>query len=768
MDAIQGIGDVLVFETKRRNRNKTIIQGLKRIEKIIKEFFCIQKDDPDRFDRLLIAQEYFDLYREDEEEARWRLAFDPEKYLVSFSTAVNQILRIHEAAIETANDEISRFATYHLNWLLADISQRPKNHLFVEQLLKKLMDITRIAIAKQDVSMYSASFHWYVDIVFNKLRAAEHAFDISYLELFDRYFFSSVRNIISENQFPLFENLISSLVDGMIIPSSGVTVWEYGHLVLHSDLGKYKELDKQYSIESRIKELHSSEKDLDTNENLDNWLKKFDEFKSILEPHFNKEEIKRAKEIEKDIKEFVVSQFKYNNLLNIVFAIGSYCLFKEKPDYIKYLWEYKQPPNSDAIWIGHDIVPNSINDVLGFYFKKDLFDRKLSFWEAHHGSTSYYKKYFLLLICRLIKTITPNSDGVYEEIDNYTLPELNIYRLSDLKYSIDEFIVIANELKVQNSVMRTLGFGITEIEELFNNKLIPFLHGLKAKAKERIKSLQRDQNTSPRKIEEFKEQVLKEFNKSVVIRNIFKYYGLYEDKTEQKYEGPTERFGKFSIENIKPAFFEEWHVHYIDLGSQFGRTIAAGENSNIAERIESYCKEINKADLEKTLETHHNLDELIVLTTHDALYSFFESSQNFKPKWYKDSPQPEVRRFKGWYVLKDHNIPVFEIYYRKPSNQFMILNKNKLGKLIQQSPLNPGDKEELKKDLFYMNIQALSENQELMTKLLEKPTEGLIKIGDRGKQEGYLKERILIEILERFEFAKSENFDGYLCKLGKE
>ena len=81
MDAIQGIGDVLVFETKRRNRNKTVIQGLKRIEKIIKEFFCIQKDDPDRFDRLLIAQEYFDLYREDEEEARWRLAFDPEKYL---------------------------------------------------------------------------------------------------------------------------------------------------------------------------------------------------------------------------------------------------------------------------------------------------------------------------------------------------------------------------------------------------------------------------------------------------------------------------------------------------------------------------------------------------------------------------------------------------------------------------------------------------------------------------------------------------------------
>lgn len=50
IQAIQGIGDILVFETRRRNRNKTVIQGLRRIEKILKDFFSIQKVNPDKFE----------------------------------------------------------------------------------------------------------------------------------------------------------------------------------------------------------------------------------------------------------------------------------------------------------------------------------------------------------------------------------------------------------------------------------------------------------------------------------------------------------------------------------------------------------------------------------------------------------------------------------------------------------------------------------------------------------------------------------------------
>jgi len=338
IQSLEGIGDILVFETKRRNRNKSVIQSLKRIENIIKEFFAIQKDDPNKFERLLLAQEFFDLYKKDEEEAKFRLAFDPDKYLISFSTAINQILRIHEAAIEVKNDEISRFATYNLNWLLADITQAPKNELFVEQLLKYLAGITRLAIEKQDSSMYAASIHWYIDIVFNKLRHKESGFDLSYLELFDKYFFSSVKYIISKNQTSLFNALISSLVDGVHIPDYyRGEVWNYGHIILHQDWQKYKQINEKYGIEKQIKELDNSENDLDTKEKLDAWIKKFDELKKIIEQNLNEEQKKEAEKIEEKIRDFATSQFKYQNLLEIVFAIGAYCLFKQRYSYIKYL-----------------------------------------------------------------------------------------------------------------------------------------------------------------------------------------------------------------------------------------------------------------------------------------------------------------------------------------------------------------------------------------------------------------------------------------------
>ena len=41
--ALEGIGDVLVFETKRRNKNKNIIQGLERINRIIISFLRFKK-----------------------------------------------------------------------------------------------------------------------------------------------------------------------------------------------------------------------------------------------------------------------------------------------------------------------------------------------------------------------------------------------------------------------------------------------------------------------------------------------------------------------------------------------------------------------------------------------------------------------------------------------------------------------------------------------------------------------------------------------------
>jgi len=76
--SIEGIGDILAFYTKRRNKIKSVIDGLNRLEKIIEDLFNIQRNEPEKFEKLLLTQEFFDLHKKDKREAQLRLSLSPE------------------------------------------------------------------------------------------------------------------------------------------------------------------------------------------------------------------------------------------------------------------------------------------------------------------------------------------------------------------------------------------------------------------------------------------------------------------------------------------------------------------------------------------------------------------------------------------------------------------------------------------------------------------------------------------------------------------
>ena len=145
IQSLEGIGDILEFETKRKRYEK-VKKGLTIIHDIIKDLFDIKKDDPDKFEQIVVSREFFDLYKNDKKEAQLQLAFDPDKYLIVPYTAIHQFSRIHEAAIESGNNEISRFAVYNLSWTLAHITKFSDNDIFVQQILHKLFDASKIAL----------------------------------------------------------------------------------------------------------------------------------------------------------------------------------------------------------------------------------------------------------------------------------------------------------------------------------------------------------------------------------------------------------------------------------------------------------------------------------------------------------------------------------------------------------------------------------------------------------------------------------------------
>ena len=771
-----------------RGDNETVSDIIKEFGKIFNQFLKLKKDNPEKFDSLLWSADFFNRYvvpinknqsaeidgktksvEDLKKEAGLLLGFTPDRELRGLTQFLDSYKKIYEAAIKNSNYEISRYVVYNLNSLLAEISQEPDNQLFVEQFLRLTSSMAYKAIKESGdsntigPSIYSLAINWYTDIVFNGLRrSTTKDFNLSYLSIFNNYFLSIIRYIISEGRTFLFHSLVSTLVDGVHISDYNEgKVWNYTHLLLESDTKKYNEVNQKHDIQKQATELTDSEKDINSQEELKAWLESFENLKRIVEPNIGESQKQSAQKIEEEIIDFVTLQLKYKNLLEVVFAIGIYSLFKQKYSYIKYLWEYKQPLDSDASWLGHDVNPRTLNDVIKSYFKENPSNKNMDFWEGHHGSEKYNKQYFLLLLLRALKGFSVDGAGGCQEVENYSLPKLHIHNLSNIEYSIDGLVVMANDLKQDVNLLSEIGFDRSKIDELFDKKLVPFLKSVKEEATKQISTKHKEITISQTKVKEFKKEVMDSFYTGAILRDIFiNYLESYDNKIEEKIPGKKERFG-VNIVDDKAAFFDEWNVSFGRWGENYGHDLSSGENSYLLDDIARNCKEIPRESFESTLLSFEDPANIVIFATGTAIWQFLEDSKKYRPKWNKDIKQLTIEGFDGWYDLNGQLVPVFKTYHQRVDKQVLIFNKEKMGKLIQLSPLNGSENEKFIEDIFYMDIQAFSENSELMEFFIKSPPTWLKEIGDEKEQREHLKERVRIHLFERFEYEKPENFEGY-------
>lgn len=284
-----------------------------------------------------------------------------------------------------------------------------------------------------------------------------------------------------------------------------------------------------------------------------------------------------------------------------------------------------------------------------------------------------------------------------------------------------------------------------------------------AKSKQENLELQekKDKSISEKKRLEFMKDFLLSFYENSSMREIFKYYNLFDDNTNEPIpEGETLRFGINTVDD-KAAFFDDWHVHFGGWGENYGRDMGLGENRLLLDEISKDAQEIDKSAINSTLEEAENIDNIFMIANSIAMVRFFEDSSDFEPYYHPGTKKLEVKSFNGYFKFKDKKIPVFQVHHNKVDRQVLILDRSKIGELVQRAPLNANENSDLVKDIFYMNIGAFSEDEELMNELISNPPDWLSAVGDSDAQREHLKERVLIKILERFKFIKSSDFKAY-------
>jgi hypothetical protein len=771
--------------TNQDEITKSIINGL---EKLFLSWLDLKTSNPAKYQDLIDKANFFEekikleipkkeLQTEETESTELGTQTEQKEQYLKFenlnreSNLTSRFLtgfgNIWLSAIKNENDEVSAYVVYHLEYILAELARDRRNEDQIEQILRFLNQLTWEILSKHngkriDRSIYPAAISWYINTVFNNL--GDNGFDLELLPVFNKFFYSSAKIIIKHTADEVFKYLVSSLVDGAFAFGHDIDkLWEYQSILLRIDHTKYQTLEQQHSIHQTVQSLISSGQKMTDPKQLSEWLKKFNELTKVIKSNIPNEHIRELEKNEKDIKQGVEKSYKHNSLLDLVLAIGAYALFSKKYHYVRMILEYKQPPDSDASWVGENIVPDTIQDALNIYPKLWRLEREYDFWEDHHGSSRYFKTFFIVLLLKLIM----KSHQSLEQLSNLTLNfDLDPYQLSTLTRIDEELSGLIAKMQEPDywSILVNLGIPQNEQTDLVE-KIRAVLNRAKAAAEQKLAEVERQQGVSQIKVEKFIKDFQTAFNKRAGVREILKWKSKFIDKSSEEYSGELQRFGINIIDN-KAAFFDEWYIHYGDWGSNYGENMAIGENNHLIEEIVSTCTEVKDQSLSDTLSKFKNLSDVILIANVSATYQYLHDKSEFTPAWKKSDLEPlNLGQFKGWYKFRNLNIPVFEWVFDRSEVSIIALDSTKMGDLIQYSPLNSGENLAEKHGIFYINIKEFSKEPELMNKYISSPPDWLKKIGTVAKQEEYLKQRVLLNLLQRFDLTKNPQFQGYVVKI---
>lgn len=272
----------------------------------------------------------------------------------------------------------------------------------------------------------------------------------------------------------------------------------------------------------------------------------------------------------------------------------------------------------------------------------------------------------------------------------------------------------------------------------------------------------RKEKISLNRINEFKRGVIDGYNKNAGIKSALNLFGLYRNETKQQVVKEGNRLG-INVIDDKAVFLESWHVTYLDWGVHYGMEMAHGEDGFILEEIEKICEVITRNKLDETIGKMPNLANIIILLSNVLVHDLFDEKDRYIPYWECGKDVLNIiPGFMGYYRFQSQQIPVFLIYSRNKKGRLMVLDKTRLGVLVQAPPLSENDSVENVENVFYINIRAFSDNPGLMAELIGKRVDWLLKIGREEEQRTYLLERVLIEIYERVSFKKDRDFIGYV------
>lgn len=794
IQSIEGIGDILFFQTRKQN-NLLVIKGLEEMCKSITYLMQLKITQANKFEHLVYSEEYIEYLTENSEYSEAMASFvfsNPDKHLAGIAYPLNQIERVYLSALANNNRQIAYLSLKYIADSMHAIATTTDNHIILELFVKKLSDCLRTAV-KRNAELSGVLSGWFIESVFKEPHSGSNSFDISYLDIYDRYFLTNMQYIINEDKDDYFRAAITYMAKHFHYPDyQREKLWGYNYLLRSTNFEKYLSINREHRVQRKVRALIDAENQMYTTAQLKSWLEYFDKLKNIISPHLNEAIIKRkAAELEELIRDNATKHLKYTRLIRLTYAIGTLCEIKHKHSYIRYMWETVQENIESES--GLTLIPQTLQAVINDY----LIFHDIS--ERHKLPGNNYRRYVLMLVSSLLTNTARKQ---------FYLP--NIYP--------EQFAICINGIKGLETTMEIMeqsaqeeairiGEQRSKNETTATKELSIFIHKLHNDLNKLISKNRRRTSLNPKITESFQKAFLEKFASQRVIKEIFdKYLQLYENQTRSKYTKLM--YKPWGItELVTKAVFMEQKDSAKRSGLQYGQSLADIENMTLFDNIMKHCKRSSPYRFEQSLRNAGEARDLLILSTYGGMEKFLSKEDRFHAARYiqydilgsitkdnnKDKSSEEdltlINGFVGYYDINSYPIPVFNFYYRGIGNHLLILHKKKLGKLVQMPLMESSAKNKKRASLnstvkltagiMQFNLAELSKSSKLLKGYIEDSPAWLKKIGDIKQQKEYLMERVLITALENLAYtmpnkkqsssAKSfkTQFIGYKINVGE-
>ena len=712
---LEGMGDILEYQA-RRKRNKPVLQGLKRIKDIHNLLFDIKNKDPKRFEKLLLSQKYFDMYEKNKDAAQFEVAFRPKEHLVAFYATINQFIRIYEAAISVGNEEVSAQAIYYLIGILKDLSSKPDNGQFIQQILDQLYSLYDGGKAKRKTYTDNAlAYEWYTFTV----GGLKDDFRPEYLSAFNQAFLFSIMRIVQDNDSKMYERMLGSLVNSSF-NYYNVSVWSLDDVLMENDFQTYRRLTDEQNVRDITNALENQIVRIRTYDQLVQWDKDLDNLINIFKPHITRAiDKKKFNKSVQEVKKRAIAFYKQNALTDLFFDIASRCLYYKGYKFIYDLWEYNQPSDATATWGNQNLYLAQPDQLVNYYFR-NLDTREFTVsWPGHHGNEHYYKRYFLLLFARVL-TRNP-AVQINLSIDD-------VSTLQSITFAVPELIGIALTLSNDEHILSELQLS----QSIFEQQVQPKLKSILDNANSKLDQIELTKELTDKKVEKFKEDTNKGYEGAEVFAAIFKDFGLYDENQNESAQSSIRRLNGLP----RSAFIAGWNVYYGNVATDFGQQTAIEKNEAIFSEMVAKSTVGTMANIEP--DSLNELEKPIILIYGVPALMYFR--QNTEPLTREELDEhPDDVRYIGWYHYDDKKIPVMQLPRNDRSQSACILidmgSESTIGKYTQNMD-------------FTLTFHDLSKEPDML--------ESSFQPNSSDDEREKLKREVLIEATEAFSLHLSD------------